>query len=253
MSYVWRYEGNCELPSDIAEAIKNEWETTLKNERARILNALQTKIPDQAAFLDKLADASSDRFEEFLASVGGDWNKDIIVTKQRVKLAAKYDAWNTGITNAFAEGGVFETNVTNKKEKFKELRRVIGAVGHKALGTWNPVVMGVLLLRGDSRVLKYLDANDSFSGTLQAAFDSIKGRYITPSMIAQAVQAVVIAKYADEGNLTTIRDNVLSNANTILADMVNFAKKSGYTVVYELSWNDTVENVKVKAELTSTA
>jgi len=253
MSYVWRYEGNCELPSDIAEAIKNEWEQTLKAERARILSALQTKIPDQAAYLDKLADASSDKFAEFLANVGAGWDKDIIITKQRVKLAARYNAWNNGIQNAFAEGGTFETNVTNKKEKFKELRRVIGAVGHKALGTWNPVVMGVLLLRGDTRVLKYLDANDSFNGTLQAAFDSIKGRYITPSMIAQAVQAVVLAVYANEGGLNTIRDTILTNANTILADMVSFAVISGYTASYVLEWNDTVNNVKVKAELTSTA
>ena len=139
------------------------------------------------------------------------------------------------------------------KEKFKELRRVIGAVGHKALGTWNPVVMGVLLLRGDSRVLKYLDANDSFNGTLQAAFDSIKGRYITPSMIAQAVQAVVLAVYANEGGLNTIRDTILTNANTILADMVSFAVISGYTASYSLEWNATVNNVKVVAELTSTA
>jgi len=251
MAYVWRYLGNCELPSDIADAIKNEWETTLKNERERILNALQTKIPDMSAFQDKIADASSDQYEAFLASVGGQWDRDMIVTKQRVKLAARYDAWSNGIVNAFAEGGTFETNVSAKKDKFKELRRVIGAVGHKALGSWNPVVMGILLLRGDTRPFRYFDANDNFDGDHESALDPTKGRYITPSVIAQAVQAVVIAKYADEGGLTTVRDNVLSNANSILAGLIDFAKLSGYTVVYELSWNDTVSNVQVKAELTS--
>lgn len=251
MSYVWRYEGDCELPSDIADAILNEWESTLKAERARILDALQTKIPNEAAFKDRIADASSDQYEAFLASTGAYWDRDWIVMKQRVKLAAKYNAWLTGIANAFAEGGTFETNVTAKKDKFKELRRVIGAVGHKALGTWNPVTMAVLLLRGDTRPFRYFDANDSFSGTHEPALDPTKGRYVTPSMIAQGVQGVVLAVYAEEAGLTSLRDSILTTASNTLQALADFAKISGYTVALNLSWNAGVGNVRVTAELTS--
>jgi len=238
------------LPSDIATAIKDEWETTLKAERARILSALQTKIPDSSNFADKIADASSDQFASFLATVGGAWDVDMIETKQRVKLATRYSVWKTGIEEAFKSGGTFETNVTAKKAKFSELRRVIGLVGHKALGTWNPVAMGVLLLRGDTRCARYFDANDSFSGTLENVCDPRKGALCTPSLVAEMVQACVLAKYANEGGLTAIRDTIITNSNTrideILQVMLNATHLGGgYDVTVVLSWSAPDDNLKV--------
>jgi len=250
MAEYWKYEGICQLPTSLSDVIKNEWEQTLKSERQRILDALTTKIASSADFQNKIADASSDRYEAFLASVGSGWDKDLITIKQRVKLARAYDNWLNGITNAFAEGGTFETNVTNKKDKLDALRYVIGAVGHKALATWEPVVIGALLLTGDTRPTRYFDANDTLSGTHEGVFDPAIGRFVVPSIIAKATQAVVIAKYADEGGLTTIRDSILSNANTVIDNLVNVAldethKGSGYDVTYVLSWDTVSGHVKV--------
>ena len=255
MPEYWKYIGTVTLPTDIPSELLNEWKETLKAEQARIYANLQTKIPDELAFQDRIADASSDEFENFLQTVGGRWDANVIKLKQRVKLARAYIDWKTGIDNAFGEGGYFASRVDEKANKFKLVRYVLGAVGYRAnpddpYGVWNPVVMGVLLMRGDTRPLRYMDANDSFSGTLESVFDPIKGRLISPSIIAHGVYACVMAKFADEGNLTSLRDTILTNANSVIDELLNVAlddthKGSGYDVTYVLEWDDTVNNVKV--------
>ena len=256
MAYVWHYEGKCELPTDIPAGMLDEWEQTLKAEQARIYSGLTTKIPSEALFKDRIADASSDQYEAFLATVGALWDKDMITTKQRVKLNRVYADWLAGVEASFAPTGYFGDRVTSKKNKFKLVRYVLGAVGYKPdpsdpYGVWNPAVMAVLLLRGDTRCLRYLDANDSFAGTLETTVEARKGALITPSLIAEMVQAIVMAKFADEGGLTTIRDTILTNANTRLADILAVAVISPYTVVLSLSWDDPSAHVMVTAELTS--
>ena len=73
MAEYWKYIGTCTLPSDIPPEILNEWKETLKAEQARIYANLQAKVPDEVAFLDRIADASSDEYENFLQATGGRW------------------------------------------------------------------------------------------------------------------------------------------------------------------------------------
>jgi len=255
MATYWQYVGTVQLPSDLPDGVLDEWKATLKAEQARIYANLQTKVPDSTTFANRIADASSDQFENFLASVGALWNKDIILAKQRTKLARKYSDWKAGVDACFGTGGYFPTNVDAKANKFKLARYVLGAVGFRAdptgaFGVWNPVTMGVLLLAGDTRCSRYFDANDTFSGTLHSVVKMPEGNLIRPSIIAQAVQACVIAKFADEGGLSTLRDTIITNANTTIDALVNVAldsthKGSGYDVTYVLSWDASASNVKV--------
>jgi len=255
MPEQWKYIGTVLLPTDLPSGVLDEWKETLKAEQARIYAGLQTKIPNEAAFRDRIADASSDRYEDFLASVGSAWDRSVITMKQRVKLARQYNAWKSGVDAAFGEGGYFPARVDAKADKFKLARYVIGAVGFKAdpsgsFGVWNPVVFGALLLRGDTRPLRYQDANDSFTGTLHAVFKSPHGNLVTPSIIANAVQACVMAKFADEGGLTSVRDTIITNANSVIDELLNVAldsthKQEGYDVTYELSWDAVAGNVKI--------
>jgi len=252
LAEYWKYIGKCLLPATLDSAISDEWEITLKAERARILSSLSTKIPDVSAFQDKVADASSDQYEAFLATVGAGWDADMIEVKQRVKLSASYAKWLTGITDAFAVGGTFEVNVTNKKAKLDELRRVIGVVGHKSLGSWNPASMVVLLMRGDTRPARYFDANDSFSGTLESVVDSAKGRYITPSILSALVQYCVLIKYANEGGLTAIRDTLITAGNTLIDALLQVALDAthlgtGYDFTIVMSWSAPDDNVIITA------
>lgn len=251
----WSYVGIMQLPADVPQGVKDEWETTLKAQRASILANLQTKIPNQTAFQDRIADASSDRYEQFLATVGADFDRDLILLKQRAKLARQYTQWLADVQSAFAIGGAFDVNVTAKKNKLSLARYTLGAVGLKydpttGLGVWNPAVMSALLIRGDTRCARYFDANDTFTGTLESVVDTAKGRLISPPMIAETVRCRVLAKFADEAGLTTLRDNLITASNTRLDDIINAGlnathKGVGYDVTWIMAWSAPDSDLKV--------
>jgi len=255
MAEYWKYIGYITLPTDVPSDVKDEWANTLAGEMSRIYQNLTTKISTEDDFKSRIADASSDRYEDFLASVGAGWDASIIKLKQRIKLARAYQSWQTGIGNAF--GGTepyFDDRVLAKKDKYGNAKYVLAGVGLRydvaGFGAWRPIVKGVLLMRGDTRVQRYLTADDSFTGTLHAVFDPTKGRLITPSIIAHAVQAVVMAFYADEANDETTRDSILSNATATIDELINVAlndehKQSGYDVTYVLEWDSAQDKPKV--------
>jgi hypothetical protein len=247
MADYWKYIGTMLLPADLPTGVLDEWETTLKAEKDRILASLTTKIATEGNFQDRIADASSDQFSAFLDTVGGAWDADVIEMKQRVKLARTYPDWAAGINAAFGAGGYFSDRVTAKKNKFKLARYTLGVVGHRAsvggsFGVWNPASVGVLLLRGDTRPARYFDANDTFSGTLESVVDAKLGRLIAPSLLAETVYGAVMAKFANDGGLTTLRDNIITASNTRLDSLLNVAldathKGGGYDVTFVLSWS----------------
>jgi len=255
MAEKWKYIGTVLLPADLPTSVLDEWKATLKGEQARIKASLDAKIASESEFQDRIADASSDEYESFLATVGGKWDADVIEMKQRVKLARQYTPWKNGVEDAFKVGGYFPDRVDEKADKFKLARYVMGAVGHRAsvggsFGVWNPASVGVLLLRGDTRPARYFDANDSFSGTLENVCDAVKGRLITPSILAHAVYGCVMAKFANEGGLTALRDTIISDANTVIDDLLQVALDAthlgvGYDVTYVLSWYGAGDNIRV--------
>lgn len=257
MPTQWEYVGSITLPDTLATAIKDEWEATLKNETSRIYSALTTKISDETSFKNKLATPSSSAYDAFLQGVGGKWDITMIKLKQKVKLSRAYSKWSARIDAVFGgDTPTFPDTVTEKKDRLDELRRVIGVVGHRSLGTWEPASMAVLLARGDTRCATYFDDNDTFTGTLEAVFDPVKGALITPSLIATMVQACVLAKYADEAGLTTERDNIISDANARIDELIQVAlndtyKGSGYDFTIVLSWNTTNNNVDITATATT--
>lgn len=249
----WRYIGDVMLPPTLIPAVKEEWADTLKAEVKRIYHALTAKIPNEPAFKAKIATPSSTRFDEFLASVGEAWDMCGIKLKQRLKLSRAYGSWKGSVDKVFGtEAPLFPSIVDIKKDKVEELRRVIGAVGHKAIATWEPVSMAVLLARGDRRPMTYFDANDSFTGTLESVFDVRRGALITPSLIAEQVYACVLAKYADEAGLATDREAIITASNTRIDDIIQVGlndkhKAPGYDFTLVLSWNPVTANIRVVA------
>jgi hypothetical protein len=254
MAEYWKYVGQVQLPANLASGITDEWEATLKAETSRIYTSLTTKIPDNTAFGTKIATPSSSAYNAFLQTVGGKWSITDIKLKQKVKLARSYTKWNERITAVFGGGSpTFPATVTAKKANLSELKRVVGAVGHKALEGWRPASACVLLARGDTRVSQYFTVDESLTGTLHAVFDATKGALIAPSLISEIVYACVMAKYADEAGLTTERGNIISGANTVLDALIQVALDAthlggGYDFTIVLSWvGATTNNVLVTA------
>lgn len=260
----WSYLGTCTKPADLPAGVLDEWEQTLLAEMTRIKASLDVKVPAEK-FEERIADASSDRYEEFLDTVGDPWDAEQIELKQRVKLSASKQAWLDGIAAAFQVGGAFPVNVTAKKNKYKLARFVMGAVGHRATptgdyGTWNPVTMGVLLLRGDTRPRRYFDANDTMTpsdwSTFESVLDPSLGALISPSIIAKSVYAVMMTKYAVDAGWAEgkIDSDIIAPANADIKKLVDVSLKpevaaGRYVIDYVLAGN----LVKIIAELTTLA
>jgi len=256
MVNYWQYIGTAQLPTEVPAAVKDEWETTLKAEMTRIYSNLLTKIPSEVLFKDRIADASSDQFEAFLATVGGAWDADEIKMKQRVKLNRQYAQWLANVQACF--GGAspyFGDRVTSKKQKYDLARYTLGVVGLRYQTTqpytvWGIASKGALFLRGDTRPKRYIGTHESFTGTLENVCDTIGGRYGTPAMIAETVKACVMAKFADEGGLTTVRDNIITAHNTVLDKILQgFLNTAHLTppkdVTWVLSWDAVNTHVKL--------
>ena len=98
MSYVLEYKGYYKPLDSLPSEILEEWETTLKNERERILSALMEKIPNADAFISKIAEPAYEGWSNF---VNPDFpDVDFIKLKYRIKLKSAYPAWNSGIQSA---------------------------------------------------------------------------------------------------------------------------------------------------------
>ncbi len=258
MTQKWKYVGIVSLPVSLASQISDKWVAVLSGETARIFTALTTKIPSEDLFKSKLAVPSSSAFDAFLQSVGGSWNITNIKLKQKIKLGRSYSKWVARITSVFGGGTpTFPSTVAQKVGNLDELRRVIGVVGNRSLGTWEPASMAVLLARGDTRCATYFDSNDTFTGTLEAVFAQPQGNLISPSLISEMVYACVMAKYADEAVDPTNRDAIITAANTVIDGLIQAAlsttyKGTGYDFTIVLSWTGTpTNNVTITATATN--
>ena len=239
-----------ELVANLPTGMADEWEQTLKAERARILSGLLNKIPSEAEYQDKLADQSSDRYADFLTTVGAEWDATEIELKQRVKLARKYTAWDDGVDTAFAEGGTFETNVTSKKGKLEASRYVLGLVGNKSQDRWRCASLVALALGGDTRILRYITSPDTFTGDLEPAIEAGLVKFIRPMVVAMIVKYGVLAKYADEAGLTTERDAFVTSLNTAL-DLIEGHVIVGDTLTITASWDGTYDHIKIIVDFTA--
>lgn len=246
----WQYVGQMLLPSAVPSAIIDKWAADLSAQQAGILSRLTSKVPDNTAFQADIVTPSSSRYADFLATVGGAWDRDTILMKQKAKLGRSYTQWLAGINAVFGSGGTFPTTVNAKKGKYDLARYTLGVTGVRYIkttgfGVWNPATVGALLMRGDTRPFTYFDANDAFTpsqGNLENVCDSMKGAYGSPALIADTVRCSVLSKFCDEAGLTTLRDNIITATNARIDDIVNMMlnathKGTGYDVTWVIAWN----------------
>ena len=204
--------------ASVPTELVSEWETTLKGERARILNALLEKIPNATAFINRLAVPASERWSAF---INPEWpDRLMVLLKHGTKLKGAFASWSEGIQNAFKEGGVFETNVSAKKDKFQKARYTMGSVGIKYKTAWGPAYKAIGVISGDTRVTVYMGANDTFTGTVTNVFLLGATKYARAIAVPAITQGLVIAQYAHEAGLTTERSQVISVVNSKLANTV---------------------------------
>lgn len=237
----------------------DEWETTLKGARDRIRTNLGVKIPNQAAFNDRIADASSDRWGAFLQGASGPFNYTGIKLKQRIKLAASFPNWQTGVTNAFNDpptgNDTFRTNVTAKKSKMNNAKVSISAVGFKPVHNWQGVSKAVLLFTGDERPLRYPISGESISGTVQSFTTPALSASVRPVLMSHSTQGLIFAHYAHSAGLATERDTVIADTNTNLDQLVNSLKDTAYAGTpathFRINFNSGLNRFEVLAQIST--
>lgn len=241
------------VPSNVAA----RWETDLLAQRAYILSALNSKVPDAATFQKVIATPSSTRFSAFLLSVGSGFDASAIVSKQNAKLSASATQWLTDVNAAFQSGGSFDTNVALKSSKFLNAVYTIAAVGYTPTLAWGPAAKIVLLLNGDTRPLAYPLTGEVISGTPVNVFDPDFVRGPRAFILREVVRSLVVGQYfINAGQSGTPLSTWQTAENAKLTKMVNalLATKyqaSGYSVTLETTYNGTTGKQQVHGNITT--
>lgn len=241
-----RYVGYVTIPTrgEIAD-IMDEWESMLKGARDKIKTNLGKKIPDEPTFKLKIAEMSNIRYRQY---VNPEYLRaNIILMKHKVKLGQAYSKWRSGVDSAFAPDGVFEKNVTAKKDKFYEVKYTLGAVGKAATLLWGPVVKATYTITGDPRVKNNLRPDDVLEGEVVNAFVEAYTKFLRPMMISKSVEACVLASYAHLGDLISERNAILSDHKSFMDTLFSKFLKAGATAEMEIEFDEAVGKFKVTA------
>jgi len=245
MSVVVEYKGYYEVP-ELPTEVKEEWETTLKNEMARIYNGLLTRIPDETAFRSVIAESAYQTWQNF---VNPSWEDvDFVKLKFQVKLAGAYNSWKSGIDAAFSGGSpYFPDRVTGKADKFLKAKYTLGAVGLRYKYGRGIAVKAIGVISGDFRVLKDIKSPDEFTGSIVNVFLPGAARFVRPQAIAIITRGLVLAQYAHEFGLTGLRDSVITATNSVLGNTVlKQIDTSTYpTVILEIGYDGDANKLYV--------
>jgi len=210
-----------ELPSEVSE-IADDWETTFKSKRAKILTNLQRVVPDEASYRSKIVDRSNEGYSQFISTDHPDYNK--IMLKRVVKMPARASDYITNRDAAFAEGANFEQGITQNKGAFmNNVKVILRIVGDKDK-VYGAIPKLSFALDGKKELLEEI-LNDTYdhlitSTDLKRFF--VKKQYKTSvvSLINEALAYVVYAIDAGYDD-TWITSNIANVYNPLIAAMIN--------------------------------
>jgi len=210
-----------ELPSEISE-IGDDWETTFKGKRQKILTNLSRVVPDEATYKTVIVDRSNVGYEEFIGTDHPDYNK--IMLKRKTKMPARAADYITNRNNAFAEGGAFELGIAQNKGAFmNNVKVILRVVGDKDK-VYGAVPKLSYALDGKKAILESL-LNDTYdhlitSTDLKRFF--VKKSFKT-SVVALVNEALAYVVYAIDAGYEDdwITANIANVYNPMIAAMIN--------------------------------
>jgi len=202
-----------ELPEGFDTKIATDWKDILIAKRDKILERIKTVIPDEAAYLERLADVAITEFEGVLNP--NYYKTERALRKYKIKVKRGGKAYLSNVESAFAEGGRFEQGVTANVDKF--IANALYAwrfVGDKDK-VWGCVPMMAFALEGKGKVLeKVKKGGDSISGTPKPMFKVEHVSRIVPALTNVAVEGLVMARMGKEAGEDI--DAILNDYNAII-------------------------------------
>jgi len=210
-----------EIPEDFAK-VGDDWNSTLKSKRAKIIENLQRVVPDEDAYLSKIVDRSNKGYAEFIGT--GHERYDEIMVKREIKMTKAKSDYITNRNNAFAEGGDFEKGVDANKEAFKRNAVVTWMVTGDRDKIYGAIPKLKYALRGKKALLEGVITSDKdhlITSTELKPFFKYP-RYV-PSVVASCnkwlthVAYAVLAGWSDDD----INNKIASKGNAELAGFIN--------------------------------
>ena len=211
-----------ELPNTFDE-VRDDWEATLKGKRQKIITNLKRVVPDESAYTAKIKDRSNEGYAEFIGT--GHPRYDEIMLKREIKMDLAKSRYITNRDNAFAEGGDFETGVTNAKDKYRTNTVVTWMVTGDRDKIYGLVPKAKYVLLGKKALAEELFTSADHLITSTDLKPFFKYRRFVPSVVATInkwmtmVAYAVLAGWSDDD----INTKIASKGNTELASYVNEA------------------------------
>jgi len=240
---VTEYVGEVK-PVTVPVDVKNKWYEKLIELASLIYNRIATKIPDEQSYINKLATPSATMWSGFVSPYWAD--ADLIKLKQRVKVSMAGLKYLNNVHDAFMVSQIFQKNVYRARYVIDALdmfRYTLGGVGIRYQTGWGAIYKAVGVLTGDARVAQYMTPEEKWTPPVVTAFPSNIVKYVRPMLIAELVQGAVLAYYAIEKDLATLRDAVINAVNDKLSTVINALKSPEFTEVYiKLEYTDFDED-----------
>ena len=211
-----------EIPTRFDE-VRDDWETTLKAKRSKIITNLQAVIPDESAYVSKVVDRSNTAYSDF---IGTDHPRyDEIMLKRQIKMEAAKSDYITNRDSAFAEGGRFETQVTANKGKFRRNAVIIWMVTGDRDKIYGPVPKAKYVLLGSKALAEELFTSADHLITSTELKPFFKYRRYIPSVVATINKWLTHVAYAIKAGWSddAINTKIATKANAELAGYVNTA------------------------------
>jgi len=209
-----------ELPNTFDE-VRDDWEATLKGKRQKIITNLQRVIPDESAYSSKIKDRSNEGYAEFIGTDHPQF--DEIMLKREIKMDLAKSRYITNRDNAFAEGGDFETGVTNAKDKYRTNTIVTWMVTGDRDKIYGLVPKARYVLEGKKALAEelYTSVDHLITSTDLKPFFK-RARYV-PSVVASINKWMTQVAYATLAGWSDsdIQNKIATKGNAELADYVN--------------------------------
>jgi len=221
-----------QYPSDLL----NKWETVLHALNDVIKARIQARIPDEAHYLDILANPAAAAYKDFVNPSFP--NADIIKIKHEIRVKAGASDYINNVNAAFTKDpntGVspFMQRVSERKGKLANAIVTLDIVGLRYTDDWDiPAV--VMMLTGDRRGELYLQRK-GVSGTIATLTDLFPPNVVTtvrPQLLALLVRGGVFLRYAGKIGDETVYNNVLSTLNQALDQVMNLRDSTKYPTAY---------------------
>ncbi|MCD6132342.1 MAG: hypothetical protein J7J61_09605 [Candidatus Hydrothermae bacterium] len=211
-----------EIPSTFDE-VRDDWGSTLKSKRSKIIQNLQRVIPDESAYTAKIKDRSNEEYAEFIRSDHPKY--DEIMLKREIKMDLAKSRYITNRDNAFVEGGNFETGVTNAKDKFRSNTVVTWMVTGDRDKIYGLVPKAKYVLLGKKALAEELFTSADHLITSTDLKPFFKHRRTVPAVVATINKWMTMVAYAVLAGWSDsdIDTKIASKGNAELADYVNDA------------------------------